>query len=74
MEYHIYLIDFNGHPHFIQKSTDFKAANRCCDSYFDDLCTYGEIIVNGTCYRTEYVVDIYMVRADKDPYEGVIEV
>ena len=74
MEYHIYFIDFNYHPHFIQKATDVKAANRCCDSYFDDLATYGEVIVNGTCYHTEYIVDIYMVRADKDPYKGVIEI
>lgn len=74
MEYHIYLIDMHGQAHFIQKATDFKSANRCCDIYFDDLCTYGEIIVNGICYRSEYVGNIYMVRADKDPYKGVIEI
>lgn len=73
MEYHIYFIDYMGNPHFIQKATDWKSANHFCDFYFDSLYTYGDIIVNGTCYHREYVADIYMVRSDKDPYKGVIE-
>lgn len=73
MEYHLYLIDYNGHPHFIQKASDYKHANDCCDRYFDELWTYGELRINGTCYLRDYVFDLYMVRADKDPYKGVIE-
>lgn len=73
MEYNIYLIDFNGLPHFIQKATDVHHANDCSDRLFDDLYIHGETIVDGTCYNANFIVDIEMVRADKDPYKGVIE-
>ena len=74
MEYNIYIIDIYGNAHFLQKATDFKSANRCCDIYFDDLYERGEIIINGTCFMKDHVYDIEMVRADKDNYKGVRKV
>lgn len=69
MEYHIYLIDYRGNPHFIQKATDVNHANDCCDRYFDELWARGQVIINGTCYQKDDVFDLWMLRSDQDIYE-----
>ena len=69
MEYHIYIIDYRGNPHFVQNATDYKTANECCDCLFDDLWARGQIIINGTCYQKEDIFDIWMLRSDQDIYE-----
>lgn len=71
MEYYIYIIDYRGNPHFVQKATDVKHANDCCDRLFDDLWAHGQIIINGTCYQKDEIFDIWMLRSDQDIYEEI---
>lgn len=76
MEYRIYMVDITGKAHFLQKATDDKHANICCDRYFDELWIHDGLTVHSECefYSRAVIANIFMVRSDQDPYEGVMEV